>query len=116
MNHTPTPWGWATHNANTVTAVTIAPGNLYDSIAFMNRTAESRDQCEANAAFIVRAVNSHDALVAALQQIVDAGTRYCPGWEHASEVERTKAIADGYGPSYSKPAQIARAALALAKG
>jgi len=35
------------------------------------------DPCEANAAFIVKAVNSHDSLVGALEGLVEAVRRDC---------------------------------------
>jgi hypothetical protein len=59
--HTPTPWGESNY-----------PGDIVDSDGELLATAYSMDDgicAGANAAFIVRAVNSHEQLVAALNKI-----------------------------------------------
>ena len=76
MNHTPTPW---TNNGDCLTAADGERYLLYFPIDNHARMAQSTDpqlaargrdllqEDESNAAFIVRACNSHDALVAALE-------------------------------------------------
>ena len=61
QNHKPTPWKILNTNH------TIVSKNN-ECIAEYNNRRWSHDQCQANAAFIVRAVNSHDALVEALEK------------------------------------------------
>lgn len=65
--HTPTPWG--VPDGGTQPTITTADESKH--IATM---ADTGDEMEANAAFIVRAVNCHEALVAALKGLVERGT------------------------------------------
>ena len=75
--HTPTPWyvseEWAATNRYEIISkpqmvpVAFIPHDIYDE-----GDLGQKDQADANAAFIVRAVNSHDALVGAIEQILDA--------------------------------------------
>jgi len=76
MNHTPTPW---TNNGDCLTAADGERYLLYFPIDNHARMAQSTDpesaafgkallqEDEANAAFITRACNAHEALVAALE-------------------------------------------------
>jgi hypothetical protein len=54
-DHTPTPW------------VVVSRSEFHNGLTYMH---------QANAAFIVKAVNSHDALVKALQQIANGEFDY----------------------------------------
>jgi hypothetical protein len=69
--HTPTPWTatFPITAAGKRDAWVISGGRR--SIALMPDTADMQND-EANAAFIVRACNSHDALVKALEKLSDA--------------------------------------------
>jgi len=65
--HTPTPWRVGGHCQpfQIVHSVRIANGTFVnDSVAYV---PETREEYEANAAHIVRCVNAHDRLVAALR-------------------------------------------------
>ena len=65
--HTPTPWaasGVTVYGSDGGARNTVADTTCCGSM--------TREADEANAAFIVRAVNSHDALVAAVTMVLDA--------------------------------------------
>lgn len=72
--HTPTPWTYHLgRGANPRFHIQTAGGYQIASTTELARHAQAHtenEQREANAAFIVRAVNSHEALVAALHQMV----------------------------------------------
>lgn len=87
--HTPTPWQVATHDTNRRIV-----DKDWHSVCIAT-PKPSKPESWANAAFIVRAVNSHAALVAALQSIADSGHL-----ESCNDTIRDRALA----------------ALALAKG
>lgn len=73
--HTPTPWRYEA-GTKTIRAV---PSNYW--LATMDSWDGAVDN-EANAAFICRAVNSYDTLVAALrdaEQLISVARRYFPG-------------------------------------
>ncbi len=67
--HTPTPWSVP----KTDTVAVVAEGNDYERRRrVVTRTLykpHQRARAEANAAFIVKAVNAHDKLVKALEEI-----------------------------------------------
>jgi hypothetical protein len=75
--HTPTPW-WVAQSAGpgilAVDAIDPADGNLFAvcEIFGINDMREHSPEAEANAAFIVRACNCHNQLVAALKALYDA--------------------------------------------
>jgi hypothetical protein len=74
-----------------------------------NRGGDFYSEAQANAAFIVRAVNAHDALVEALKWFADR-----ENW-------REEQLSEGFVYSAEwrvgfSPIEIARAALALAEG
>ncbi len=101
--HTPTPWRFGPIGTNQKIAI-----SGFDSthVATLSPIADGKGQLKANADLIVRAVNSHAALVSALEQarLSMIGNReYCQGrgLTHAG-VDRCITMAD--------------AALALAKG
>lgn len=66
--HTPTPWKYGHVGTD---ALWIGPDYNRTPVAHIDHNMEyARDNSRANAAFIVRAVNSHDKLVEALRQMV----------------------------------------------
>jgi hypothetical protein len=72
--HTPTPWSLGSHNLRAVTKDAEGIADGYD--AYMVAVASSHSlvgQAEAiaNAAFIVKAVNNHDVMVAELQRLFE---------------------------------------------
>jgi hypothetical protein len=77
--NTPVPWDYFVGDANGRGLIRIEAGNASEDaghhIASMPRGAVS----EANAALIVKAVNSHEALVRALQKIVEMDDKPVPG-------------------------------------
>jgi hypothetical protein len=84
MKHTPTPWRVAIEPPYEESA-RIFSGDIY--LGSLGNSDQTKDETRANAEFIVRAVNSHDALVAALRRIMphqqssthshDCGCSYC---------------------------------------
>lgn len=75
VGHTATPW-FVYDEAKTVSAVN-SPEDGGDIVCDAPEDAtESMKRWDANAAFIVRAVNSHDSLVKALEN-AESALRYC---------------------------------------
>lgn len=80
MSHTPTPWDAIIDNK-----IVYVQSPLYDICDLYHRNNKgeiyTKDNAEANAALIVKAVNNHDKLVKALEKI-----RYLPETsEHSAE-------------------------------
>jgi hypothetical protein len=96
--HTPTPW--RVHIYGEIVGAAPSPGRCVLVVAEPNRT---NPNAEANAALIVRAVNSHAALAAALE---DAEFLMRQASKHAGPMQ----------DSFKRSAEDARAALALARG
>ena len=72
MSHTPTPWRLARRSEyDLLTVIETEDDYIADCT---EQVGDDRD--EANAAFIVLAVNAHDELVAALQKIIDMNVQY----------------------------------------
>lgn len=76
--HTPTPWAFEPdHSKRDGSQFIFSDADRDTWVA----TAENREtngaEASANAAFIVRACNSHDALVAALREIAAMNGTYC---------------------------------------
>lgn len=69
-DHTPTPWEVFDNGRLLV----IAPGAGWSVFEIEASHQPDRPTHEANAAFIVRAVNAHDDLVKALRTIVDGAS------------------------------------------
>ena len=71
--HTPTPWETEINfEGKTLLKTTFKRINADDLIAVMLEKSAIGESSEANAAFIARACNSHDALISALQGVVDS--------------------------------------------
>lgn len=85
MNHTPTPWIVA-HKTGIFPA-----DNLGLSIATVERR---RPECAESTAFIVRAVNAHDGLIAALEFIAADTRSLHPGIRETAEIALAKARED----------------------
>ena len=66
--HTPTPWE-AEERADTIKIGAVK--GIYITKLGMGESGEYRDEQTANAELIVKAVNSHDALVEALSEAAD---------------------------------------------
>lgn len=120
--HTPTPWYYAPAMQTGLTRpyekfdiYHVTPPDRDNSYGIntggrkvflgMIRSRPSKSETEANAAFIVRAVNSHDALVEALEDIIHAA------FEHGNKGLSGKTL-DPDGELLG----AAKEALALAKG
>ncbi len=65
-NHTPTPWEVVAHTSIFSELRTTRPMQMIASVP-----DDDIAQAKANTAFIVRACNSHDALVAAGKSLID---------------------------------------------
>lgn len=79
MNHTPTPWevGMSRNGLPSVDASTESPCTLEICMVWgTEKDMIVNDECEANAAFIVRACNAHDVLVELAEKVIGhfAGT------------------------------------------
>lgn len=71
--HTPTPWSIHPEDGSYIVKLPYSRvGGIGIASTEMGNEWNEWDQCEANAEFIVRAVNSHDALIAAGQALYDA--------------------------------------------
>ena len=121
-DHTPTPWKYEAPQGAFGHEV-VGASRL---VCQMSHHPERQDEAVANAAFIVRAVNSHDALVDALRDMVPVGLadedeqsalagesicRWC-----GRELNRMDNGDVAQCDSDDCPAVKARAALAMAEG
>lgn len=86
--HTPTPW--KTVKARTYVHIQDERGNCVASCAY--------EQAVTNAAFIVRAVNSHEELLRLLK--VCMGEMLANGWSHESLEDVEQAIAKAEGKQH----------------
>jgi len=72
--HTPTPWSMGKGYKSPVcclSSIVSDKGNQDEFIvAYVNGGHDTVSECGANSAFIVRAVNAHDALVEALDEML----------------------------------------------
>jgi hypothetical protein len=71
--HTPTPWTTDEESCGTLTRVLSSDGIMLvhaHSYPKYSTKHPDREARKANAAFIINAVNSHDAMVDALQDII----------------------------------------------
>lgn len=87
--HTPTPWVLRDHSEGALwieDEIGMAVASLPDWLP------EVGNPRKANAALIVRAVNHHAELVAALQAMVDAYKDKCPDDEQPSMVRQALAV------------------------
>jgi len=88
--HTPTPW-----RVDPKKLLRVVSGDD-NSVATVGLQSDLCDQWEANAAFIVKAVNSHDALVKKLEEIHDITQDTTLGvecWQKIQNIEATAASA-----------------------
>ena len=100
--HTPTPWMASEGQLYNYDNISKDSGK---TLAYIPYYDEENERDRANAAFIVQAVNSHDALVEALTVIM-------------SEIDEQQKCGGGYSidTHLLETLDKARAALALAKG
>lgn len=105
--HTPTPWKAIEHeNKNAFEGnIVITPNDMNDAVCTV-WTCDTEEETQANAAFIVRACNSHAALVEALEDLFNC----CM----AEIDEDGECINEGF--SSNSALGKAKAALTLAKG
>lgn len=105
--HTPTPWTTGVFFTGDEDQRAIVSGPRGELIA---RSYFVGDEPEANIAFIVQAVNAHDALVAALTGLIELKT--------ASEAEELDGPMENWFPAkeIDRRWNDARIALALARG
>ena len=82
-NHTPTPWQISSANAFHRAMIFAYPAHKQTAVAALTEG----DNADANAAHIVRCVNSHDELVAALEWLVN-----CADPNNDGELDRTKDV------------------------
>lgn len=69
--HTPTPWKFSQTHAHTLTIRHADGGGEYVAEIRVGDTPELLLTDEANARFIVRAVNAHDDLLEALRDLIE---------------------------------------------
>lgn len=103
--HTPTPWFYRAkifNNGENTDALGSIRGPASDNDPWFIATVEHMPGAEANAAFIVRAVNAHEDLVAALrlactQAVRDANWDKPPQskWYYAAKAALAKATSTG---------------------
>jgi len=86
VSHTPTPWKVTTTNEVWMSSVCGSDG---DEIA---QCFKFKNESEANAAFIVRAVNSHEELLEAAKSLIKYGV---VGDEYKEQVRQAIAKAEG---------------------
>jgi hypothetical protein len=70
MKHTPTPWRTAEGAVSILVDLPDHAPQVTQKITDVNGTLSAKERI-ANAAFIVRAVNAHDDLVAALRDAIE---------------------------------------------
>lgn len=79
MNHTPTPW-----KPGVFSVMSMAQDGLAGDVTIAVGHSGSTEQDTANMAFIVEAVNAHDALLKAVKTWASEAECYClDGWEMA---------------------------------
>src|SRR6185312_13000745 len=86
MSHTPLPWASAAREGDDFDSVVDGPGTPYEVCQCFHASdrLEDREECEARTHLIVRAVNSHAYLVAALEGLL----------KYAEEVESKLLVGD----------------------
>lgn len=105
--HSPTPWFAKRNGFSTVYIESrLRPGVLQE-VAACGPTEAGIESQDANAAFIVRAANSHDQIVAALQRLVAANDAYAGVF--AKQDDEVALMVE-----YGEAMEAARAALAAA--
>jgi len=108
--HTPVPWGIEATDTTLWVGPMRPDGKKIEDLVFYIRvdpeyTDAALAKRKANAAFVIKAVNSHNALVSALEQIIEMNVQYAiDRYGDASQAEMMACVS------------TARAALAEAKG
>lgn len=98
--HTPTPWKFHTDRYNNHMAIIPPHNNVHGQFTSVALHTGYNEEAKANAALIVRAVNSHEELVSVCAD-------FCKGCENGEQVGEK---------FFSALLDRARAALAKAKG
>jgi hypothetical protein len=99
VRHTPTPWHVEPYAWDEGKSLVIIGGKPNDSIIVARIAPDSEDQIprkldEANIAFIVRAVNAHDALVKALKAVTAELVGRLDGTNKSAGEKRALALAE----------------------
>ena len=89
MKHTPGPWRVQPYNQRDASAICDLGWNLQVGSDAPMDEALGEDETKANAAFIVRACNSHEELLAALKGLVP----YQATWSEPAKTPYGRAIA-----------------------
>lgn len=84
--HTPTPWG--------ISGNLLVSGDRHVQNNRVGATFNYRGNAKANAAFIVRAVNAHEALVAALAEVMEWIANWHPDFTDDPEWSDTRQKVD----------------------
>ena len=94
MSHTPTPWETGDNEVEVYQAAIIFDK---DGIGLANceqyEIHRSREECEANAAFIIEACNAYERLKKERDALLKAATYACGKGELDADAELRKAIA-----------------------
>lgn len=106
--HTSTPWFAKRESWSTVYIEARIGGGILQEVAACGPTEAGSEQQDANAAFIVRACNSHEQLVAALRGLLAATDAYST--VHAPDGDDAARMVE-----YAEALNKARAALAAAE-
>jgi hypothetical protein len=114
-------WGWI-RDAEGMIAATARGQNDDDEKTLDDHRRDGTDPYGANAAFIVRAVNSHDALVAALDNIFSRisyinihGVGEQPEPDHDGNPQPMRVSLESFHAIWKEMADVAAAALSLAE-
>jgi hypothetical protein len=86
--HTPTPWQEGTRGPNNCPII----GHKGLMIAMLTNGIDFQETTDANAEFIIRAVNGHDALVLALKRCLIRIEEECADPEHLDCVISAKEV------------------------
>ena len=115
MNHTPGPWHLNTYSVTNDDGIDrgFEIWGSNHSVAIIPLKPENHSHAKANGEHIVHCVNTHDALVEALQQIL----KHAPQAEPESEAydDTESAYSNGYDNACWELTLIARKALTLAE-
>ena len=88
LAHTPTPW----HVLTTPIECLIRAENFEETFQNIAATPGLNRNAEANAAFIVRACNAHDALLDACKMLLKVLSRDCDAEAFGSEISHAEGV------------------------